>query len=102
MKLNGNDSGGNTCGNNITITTDATNDKITIAAANTSYEDATQSVHGLMSTDDKKKLDGIEAGAQVNTVLSVAGKDGAVTLNKSDVGLNNVDNESKATMFTSF
>lgn len=88
-------------GNNITITTDATNDKITIAAANTSYEDATQSVHGLMSTDDKKKLDGIEAGAQVNTVLSVAGKDGAVTLNKSDVGLNNVDNESKATMFTS-
>jgi hypothetical protein len=54
-----------------------------------------------MSTDDKKKLDGIEAGAQVNTVLSVAGKDGAVTLNKGDVGLNNVTNESKATMFTS-
>ena len=88
-------------GNNITITTDATNDKVTIAAANTSYEDATQSAHGLMSANDKKKLDGIEAGAQVNTVLSVAGKTGAVTLDKSHVGLNNVDNESKATMFTS-
>ena len=42
----------------------------------------------------KNKLDGIEAGAQVNTVTSVAGKTGAVTLQKSDVGLGNVDNTS--------
>lgn len=34
-------------------------------------------------------------------VTSVAGKTGAVTLTKSDVGLSNVTNESKATMFTS-
>ena len=34
-------------------------------------------------------------------VTSVAGKTGAVTLSKSDVGLGNVTNESKATMFTS-
>lgn len=34
-------------------------------------------------------------------VLSVAGKTGAVTLTKSDVGLSNVTNESKETMFTS-
>lgn len=44
-------------------------------------------------TDDNlDKLDSIEAGAQVNTVTSVAGKVGGVTLNKVDVGLNNVDN----------
>ena len=40
------------------------------------------------------KLAGIEAGAQVNTVDSVAGKAGAVTLVKGDVGLGNVDNTS--------
>ncbi len=33
---------------------------------NTTYSDATQSAHGLMSAPDKKKLDGIEAGAEVN------------------------------------
>lgn len=35
---------------------------------------------------EKSKLSGIEAGAQVNTVTSVAGKTGAVTLVPSDVG----------------
>lgn len=35
-----------------------------------------------------------------DAVTSVAGKTGAVTLTKSDVGLGNVTNESKATMFT--
>lgn len=39
------------------------------------------------------KLDTIETGAQVNTVNSVAGKTGAVTLEKSDVGLGNVVNK---------
>lgn len=38
------------------------------------------------------KLASIEAGAQVNTVDSVAGKTGTVTLGKADVGLGNVDN----------
>lgn len=55
---------------------------------------------GLSQNDytnaDKTKLAGIQAGAQVNTVTSVAGKTGAVTLNKSDVGLGNVDNTSDA------
>ena len=32
----------------------------------TTYEDATENTHGLMSTTDKIKLDGIEGGAQVN------------------------------------
>ncbi|MGM0973423.1 MAG: hypothetical protein ACQEW2_10775 [Bacillota bacterium] len=36
-----------------------------------------------------------------NAVTSVAGKTGAVTLSAGDVGLGNVTNESKATMFTS-
>lgn len=40
----------------------------------------------------KSKLDGIEDGAQVNVVTSVSGKIGAVVLNKTDVGLNLVDN----------
>ena len=67
---------------------------------NTTYSVVTQSANGLMSSTDKKKLDGIETGAQVNKVNSVAGKTGDVTLSKNDVGLGNVTNESKATMFT--
>jgi hypothetical protein len=53
------------------------------------------------TTADNTKLDGIEAGAEVNVVDSVAGKTGVVTLLKGDVGLGNVTNESKATMFAS-
>ena len=44
------------------------------------------------STAEKSKLAGIEEGAEVNVVTSVASKVGNVTLNKTDVGLNNVDN----------
>jgi hypothetical protein len=44
------------------------------------------------SADEKSKLAGIASGAQVNNVTSVAGRTGAVTLTKSDVGLANVDN----------
>jgi hypothetical protein len=45
------------------------------------------SVVGLrMTAADIDKLAGIEAGAQVNTVSSVAGKTGAVTLTNTDVG----------------
>ena len=38
------------------------------------------------TTEEKNKLAGIEAGAQVNTVASVNSKTGAVTLTASDVG----------------
>lgn len=38
------------------------------------------------------KLEGIESGAQVNTVTSVGGETGDVILNKEMVGLSNVDN----------
>ena len=51
---------------------------------------------GLSTNDytdaEKTKLAGIQAGAQVNTVTSVAGKTGTVALQKGDVGLGNVDN----------
>lgn len=53
-------------------------------------------VEGAFVNGDKTKLDGIESGAQVNTVTSVSGKTGAVTLDKTDVGLSNVDNTSDA------
>lgn len=53
----------------------------------------------VLSTNDfttelKSKLEGIEAGAQVNKVTSVAGRTGEVTLIKTDVGLDQVDNTS--------
>lgn len=102
-------------GSNVTITPDATNDKITIAATdtiythptsagnkhipsggssgqilrwsadgtaawgsdnNTTYSAATQSTEGLMSADDKTKLDGISSGANktiVDPTLSISG-----------------------------
>jgi hypothetical protein len=50
----------------------------------------------LMTDAERAKLDGIQAGAQVNSVTSVAGKTGAVSLAKGDVGLGNVDNTSDA------
>lgn len=48
------------------------------------------------TTAEKTKLAGIEEGAQKNTVTSVAGKTGVVSLVKGDVGLNNVDNTADA------
>jgi hypothetical protein len=63
-----------------------------IGSGGSAHAVATTSQAGFMSAADKSKLNGIEAGAQVNTVTSVAGKTGAVTLSKSDVGLGNVQN----------
>lgn len=86
-------------GENITITTDATNDKVTIAAT---YTTATESANGLMSSSDKSKLDGIEAGAQVNTVTGVKGESeniyrvGDINITKANIGLSNVDNTADA------
>ena len=53
-------------GDNITLTPNATNDTITIAAKDTTYPEATASAHGLMSAGDKDKLNKIAAGAEVN------------------------------------
>ena len=48
-------------GTNVTLTPDAANDKLTIAAKDTTYAAATQSVAGLMSVADKKSVDYCEA-----------------------------------------
>ena len=85
-------------GSNVTLA--ASSGTLTISSTNTTYGVASSTSNGLMSKEDKVKLTGIEAGAQVNDVTSVAGRTGAVVLTKSDVGLGNVTNESKATMFT--
>lgn len=60
-------------GNNIVLTPDSTNDKITIAAKDTTYSAATTSSNGLMSASDKSKLNGIANGATktiIDTSLS--------------------------------
>lgn len=50
---------------------------------NTTYEDATQSAHGLMSADDKAKLDGIAEGAEVNQNAIASVKVGETTISAS-------------------
>lgn len=57
-------------GTNVTLTPDATNDKVTITAKDTTYSAATTSAAGLMSASDKSKLDGIATGANKTTVDS--------------------------------
>lgn len=59
-------------GSNVTITPDATNRKITIAAKDTTYSDATTTSAGLMSATDKTKLNGIESGAQTHKAPTAA------------------------------
>lgn len=69
-----------------------------VVPPNTTYSAATQSAAGLMSADDKKKLDGIASGAQVNSVTGVKGngestyRTGNVNITKANVGLGNVEN----------
>ena len=60
-------------GSNVTVTPDATNKKITIAATDTTYSAATTSAAGLMSADDKTKLNGIATGATKVTTDTVSG-----------------------------
>ncbi|WP_240326837.1 tail fiber protein [Aeribacillus pallidus] len=62
-------------GNAVTLTPDATNDKVTIAVPN-----ATSSNPGAMSAGDKSKLDGIAAGAEVNQNAFANVKVGTTTI----------------------
>lgn len=86
---------------NVDNTSDA--NKPVSTATQTALDGKVDKVAGKgLSTEDytsteKTKLAGIEAGAQVNTVTSVAGRTGAVVLAKTDVGLSNVPNYSTAT-----
>ncbi|MDO5101486.1 MAG: hypothetical protein Q4D91_01060 [Lautropia sp.] len=56
-----------------------------VGSRGAAHGEATTSEAGFMSAADKAKLNGIAAGAQGNTVTSVAGKTGAVTLAVADV-----------------
>lgn len=63
-------------GTNVTITPDAANKKITIAATDTTYADVVADAtgtaeSGLMTSADKAKLDGIEDEADVNIIETV-------------------------------
>ena len=79
-------------GTNVTITADEASDTLTIAAKDTTYGDATASTSGLLSKEDKQKLDGIESGAQVNTITGIKGnaegtyRTGQVNLTADNVG----------------
>lgn len=67
---------------------------------------ATETADGLMSSTDYEKLQGIEEGAQANTVTGVKGnsetayRTGNINITAENIGLGNVTNESKVTMFT--
>ena len=54
-----------------------------IPAQDTTYADATTSTHGLMSVNDKKKLDAIASGAQVNKIETVKVNGTALTPDSS-------------------
>lgn len=71
-------------GTNVTITADATNKKVTIAATDTTYADVVADStgaadSGLMTSEDKYKLDNVAAGAQVNVLETVKVNDTALT-----------------------
>lgn len=102
-------------GTNVTLTPDDTNDKVTIATSAEVNQNAFSNVKvGSTTIAADGKTDTLElvAGSNVTltpdatndkvtiaatqSVTSVAGKTGAVTLDKSDVGLGNVDNTADA------
>ena len=58
------------------------------------HAEATTSVAGFLSASDKVKLDGIESGAQVNTVDSVFGRTGDVVAGSGDYDASQIDNDS--------
>ena len=70
-----------TAGDNITLTPDAANNKVTIAATDTTYSNASGSAAGLMSSNDYTKLAGIESEAD-RTWFLVQGTDNS---NRKDV-----------------
>lgn len=92
-------------GNNVTLTPDATNDKVTIGitkanvtsalgytppTTNTTYSAATSSANGLMSSADKAKLDAITASADAVSFtrsLTSGTKVGTITINGTGADL---------------
>ena len=90
-------------GNSITLT--GSNGQSTMVTDNdTTYSVVTTSANGLMSKDMLTKLNGIEAGAQKNTITGVKGsaestyRTGNVNITKANIGLTNVEDKSSATI----
>lgn len=78
--------------NAVWINTTLTTSELSDVALTGSYQDllnkptkATPSKEGFMSAADKTKLNSVESGSQVNTVDSVNGKTGSVSLTTDDV-----------------
>ena len=79
----------------------------TLTTQDTTYSAATTSKAGLMSTADKTKLDGIAAGAQVNSVTGVKGgaestyRTGQVNLTPANIGAAAASHNHSASNITS-
>lgn len=73
-------------GSNVTLTPDASNDKITIAAKDTTYSAATTSANGLMTSDMVKKLNSISDGGSITIDLDGAGVGEANLVNADTLG----------------
>lgn len=71
---------------------------------NTTYGNASTTTNGLMTKEMVTKLNGIETGAQVNTVTGVKGssestyRTGQINITKTNIGLGNVENKTSATI----
>ena len=59
-------------GSNVSVVGNATDKTITISATDTTYSEASTSAAGLMSAEDKTKLNGIESGAQAHIAPTTA------------------------------
>lgn len=77
-------------GSNVTLTPDASGDKVTIVAQDTTYSNATTSAAGLMSSDDKSKLNGVASGAQANVIEAVSVGGVAATISGKTATISNV------------
>lgn len=91
--------------NGSTITLTGSNGQSTMVTdSDTTYSVVTTSANGLMSKEMLTKLNGIEAGAQKNTITGVKGsaetsyRTGSINITKANIGLGNVEDKSSATI----
>lgn len=91
--------------NGSTITLTGSNGQSTMVTdSDTTYSVATTSASGLMSREMLTKLNGIEEGAQRNTITGIKGSaetsysTGNVNITKANIGLANVEDKSSATI----
>lgn len=88
-----------TAGSNITLTPNATNDSVTIAANDTTYDNATRSAAGLMSAADKTKLDTLDS-ADITDNSTVGGSTVEASLTSLKGSLNSIQGQITANIQT--